>query len=680
MNIDESSKTQTQTTDLFSQFTSSRANSEENRRVRVKRRRSKRRFMKLSLLMPIFLCLLIGGSVFGVVEFQTYSEMYHRDQALAQTGTNHLLRAETLLVGLQKNPFDAQAIQHAKQEFATALPAFVQLNTSLKTLPPVSTSVPIYGGRLRAALYLVPATIQIAQAGIAGCDILNVLISRLRNPLQVQQKSGLTMADFNTISADIHRIKTAFNLAISNVTQVNPVDVQFDLRIARMFATFQKEIPKLQAWFDEVDKLLPVLPTLLGIGTPANYLIEVLDSTELRPGGGFIGNYGIATFAGGRLTNAHITDVDLLDIPYRDAGHNIPFPPAYSWFKVVVHAWSLRDSDLDADFPTAARYGEQNYLTEGGKVPIQGVIAITPALIQHVLKITGPIYVPEYKETVTAQNLIDRIHFHQLVQGGSDRIPSPDGHSSLRKRFTELLAEHLLTRVRQLSPSGFAKFLQLIASSVRSKNIQLYFNSSNAEHLLQRFQLDSAIQAPVGDSLFIVNANIAGDKANNFIINSLDDRVTIDASGNATHRTTISYAWTLPGKAYGPAYRDYMRVYVPPDSNLQTQDGWQPRGTSQAFGREVWAGIFTLNYGQTRTITLTWTERGAAKKDAQGWHYQYLIQKQAGTQWNLHLQVTPPVCAVMDNTSGGLVTTSNQVATLTQLVNEDMSFGISYRC
>ena len=49
-------------------------------------------------------------------------------------------------------------------------------------------------------------------------------------------------------------------------------------------------------------------------------------------------------------------------------------------------------------------------------------------------------------------------------------------------------------------------------------------------------------------------------------------------------------------------------------------------------------GFFTLSYGQTRTITLQWTVHDAAKKGAHGWHYAYLLQKQAGAQAALLVQ------------------------------------------
>ena len=190
-----------------------------------------------------------------------------------------------------------------------------------------------------------------------------------------------------------------------------------------------------------------------------------------------------------------------------------------------------------------------------------------------------------------------------------------------------------------------------------------------------------SIQSPVGDSLFVVDANIGGDKANSLISNTLDDQVTIDTQGNAIHHTTISYAWKTNGPVYGsPLYKDYMRVYVPPHSILQKQDGWQPRGTSQAFGREVWAGFFTLSFGQTNTITLTWTDPGAATKDVKGWHYQYLIQRQAGSQWTIDLHMILPTCADITNKWGGLVSNNMHTATLTQSLKEDMNLGVDYVC
>jgi Protein of unknown function (DUF4012) len=656
---------------------------EQHIRVRSGKRGPKKRYVLIGVLL-LLVCMGTGSSVAGFMMYHAYNARYHADLSLAQTGIQHLQKAEALLGTWSKRPLDTQLTGRAEIEFASASKTFGQLNSDLRSLPEIIKQIPSYGTRLNAALHLVPLAITLSQAGTTGCNILHILGTGLRDPL-TPQGHGITLSDLAVVTQDVQKLKTSLATATQQVNQLQPGDMQVDSRIPRLVSTFHKDLPVIQDWLDTFEHLIPVAPSLLGIGTPANYLIEVLDSTELRPAGGFIGNYGIATLSGGRLSAAHITDVDLIDKPFESAGHVIPYPPAYGWFDLARGSWSFRDSNLDADFQTAARYGEQTYKEEGGKAPVQGVIAITPALIEQALAITGPIAVPEYHETVTAQNLIARIHFHQLggraAGEGSDLIPSPDGHSSLRKRFTELLAEHFLAHVHQLASSQLSKFALLMVNAVHSKDLQLYLNASVAENLLHRFHLDAAIQSPAGDSLFVVDANIAPNKANNFINNTLDDRVTIDSQGNVIHHATLRYAWTIAGQNYGsPLYRDFVHVYVPPDSELLTQDGWQPRGTSNAFNREVWMGYFTLSYGQTHTITLVWKVPAAVSKDQSGWHYRYIVQKQAGVLWKLNLQIMLPSCATAIDKRGGLISNHEHEAKLTQYLTEDLNVGAAYTC
>jgi serine/threonine protein kinase len=652
---------------------------EDKQSIKGTRRKARRPYFVALALLLLLLCT--AGSLFSISRYQTYSAQYYHDLSEAREGIQHLQTGAALLERLQQNLLDGTTVERAQHEFTAALVTFSQLDSQLKSLPAISQSIPTYGARLRAALHLLPLTIEVSQTGVITCNTLDLLISRFHEPLNAQAQ-GLTTAALSLVDRGFQQIRTALNLVIGQVNHLQPEDLQLDPRLSKLVTTFHKDIPALQSWLDGIEKILPLVPTLLGVGTPTNYLIEVLDSTELRPGGGSISNYGIATFSGGRLTDVRVSDVELLDRSFQGTGGQIPVPAAYTWFDIAP-TWSLRDSNLDADFPTAARYGESIYKQEGGKVPVQGVIAITPALIQHILAITGPIDVPEYQDTITAQNLIARLHYHQLGSGqqGNNITPAPNGQQPESERFTVLLTKHLLDRVRQLSPSASGKLLQLMISSLPSKDIQIYLNSSVAEHLLQSYHLDTTIQSPSGDSLFVVDANIAANKANNFITNTLDDQVTVDGEGTAVHHTTLSYAWVLKGQYYGPPlYRDYLRVYVPPGSILQTQDGWEPRGTSQAFGREVWAGFFTLPFGQTQTITLVWTVHGAAKKGTGGWHYQYTIQRQAGIQRMLHLQVKLPSCAVKITKLGGLVPSSPQVMMLAQPLNGDMNVGANYTC
>jgi len=157
--------------------------------------------------------------------------------------------------------------------------------------------------------------------------------------------------------------------------------------------------------------------------------------------------------------------------------------------------------------------------------------------------------------------------------------------------------------------------------------------------------------------------------------------VTLDESGNAVHHTTITYAWTLAGKNYGnQLYQDYVRIYVPNGSTLSRQDGWQPFGTSKAFGSEVWTGFITLVRGQTRTITLQWSSHSVAKSGTNGWHYQYLLQRQAGIERGVALQIVLPSCATVTKKWGGLVSRDKQEAILNQSLTQDLNAGVAFTC
>jgi serine/threonine protein kinase len=643
-------------------------------------RRRRRRARSLFLVALLFLLSSLIGSSLVFAGYQIYHAKYQSEVTLAQTGTQHLQAALYLMEAWSKNPLAASSVTNAQQEFASASAVFTQLNTDLHASPGIASLIPGYTARLNAAFRVIPIALEISQGGIAGCDALNVILSRFHEPFDAG--SGITLADLTEVKRDFHQVEVDIKQATAQVNTLQSGDLQFDARIGKAVALFHQYLPTVQAFLHQTDQLLPILPALIGISTPAYYLVEMLDSTQLRPGGGFIKDYGFATLIGGRLSAAHISDANLLDNQFANTGQTIPYPQAYKWFGLDANSWSLRDSNLDADFPTAAGYAEQNYNLEGGRAPLQGVIAITTTLMQRALAITGTVSIPQLHESVTSQNLVDRIHYYQVAPASHGAsILTPGGTARGSRYFTELLAQNFLTRIHQVRAAVVPKLFQMLVSSLRSKDLQIYFNASPAESLLGLSQADAAIHATTGDSFFVVDANISADTANQFINSALDDQVTIDDRGNATHHATIRYAWLKQGKVFGtPHYLDYVRVYVPRGSTLQAQQGWQPGGTSEAFHHQVWAGSFTLSQGQTNTITLTWIDMGAAKKDVSGWHYQYLVQRQAGVSWMLNVAVTLPACAVKSHASGGYITQKGRTTMLSQPLTGDTNLSIGYSC
>ncbi len=613
--------------------------------------------------------------------YATLAEKYHQDTAQAHTGALELEKGLSLLQTLVHDPFNTKTASGAQQNFKGALAIFTKLQSDLALIPNALDAAPVFGTRLSAAKHLLPLALDVAQAGLAGCNVITIFSVRLRDSLH--QKSGLTLADWASLSQNLQYIKTMLSQAVGLVYQLSPQDLQVVPGAGKLISEFHARLPLIQQVIAQAGVLISVLPSILGIGKPSYYLIEILDSSELRPGGGFIGNYGIVTLTGGQFASAHVIDTYLLDRSFEQK--KSPVPSAYSWFP-LASVWGLRDSNLDADFPTSARNGEVLYKLEGGTFPLTGVMAITPALIEQILTLTGPVSVPEYHETVTAQNLMDRIHYHQLIEeaAGGD-VPSADGYSSVRKHFTALLAQDLLAHIRALPGSLLPKLLGKMMASLQTKDLQVYLNSGAAEKLLQAYHIDGAIQSLTGDGITVVDANITPNKANQYIVTTVNDRVTIDQTGTAIHHTAIQFSWTQAGLTgldfYGSTrYRGYIRIYVPPGSILQSQAGWQPRDSGTSLGNRFWGGYFYLDYPLTGSITLTWKIAGAARKHGQSWQYLYTIQRQAGALENMNFQLSLPSCSTQVHTSSGTVIANKRQVHLAQALQQNTEVSIGYTC
>jgi hypothetical protein len=652
----------------------------ENRRKRGSHR-WRLFFFSLLTLLALLPVLTLGA-------YLTFAQQYQRDKTLGNAGEEHLRAALSLFATWSKRPFDVAPVRQAEQEFRTTGIIMSQVQDDLPELAQLSTTIPMLGSRLGAINNLLKAARGISQAGVAGCQLLEAALPGFANPFS--HTSGVTQAELGQINQLFPQVRTGVSQALDNVEQLTPNDLDFDPHLAQTFATFQHDIPQAQSVLEDVTLMLPALPSLLGVGQPANYLLEVLDSSELRPGGGFVGSDGTITLAGGHFAGARVQDVLVLDNKTKFGQLSIPFPPTYKWFTnflTDLPSWSLRDSNLDPDFPTDARNGEENYDLEGGTADVQGMVAITPALIQQVLEVTGPIFLSEYDETVTAQNLVDLIHYHQLGAGseGNSKELTPDGQTTLRKHFVEVLSQDMMDTLHHLSAADLGKLISTFFNALQRKDVQIYLNNPMAEKLLQDTHLADTVQAPVtGDSLFVVDANVAGNKANEFITTTMQDQVTLDNMGDAYHHLTLNYTWTTPGNIYSARgyYQDYLRLYVPPDSVLAGEQGLQDAASGSGFGRTIWSGDFRLDFGHTSTLNVTWRVPHAAQSASNGanWKYQYLLQRQAGTNWQDNVQLNLAGCASFSAPAGGVRLTQPGQAVWKSPLEKDTTLSTNYAC
>ncbi len=192
----------------------------------------------------------------------------------------------------------------------------------------------------------------------------------------------------------------------------------------------------------------------------------------------------------------------------------------------------------------------------------------------------GPIYIPKYNETITAENLEQKLHYYQLDNAGIRKIEIVEHVKSddpnIRKLFTSQVASVLMGRIRHADPSELLSLGLQVLHDLKTKDLQVYMTNPQIESLLEQYN-DAAVidRSNTHDGLLIVQANVSASKASQYVQTNLQDTVKLDAKGGATHTLQMHLIYNQLGPVYGlDTYRDYIRFYVPESSRLLSGDGF----------------------------------------------------------------------------------------------------------
>ncbi len=543
----------------------------------------RRRIITLVALAIVLAGVLVPAGfliAYGVSGYQTYNEL--KDQA--HDGVDHLLNVKTIFTGVKTHPtgfLDVGKLTRARQQLSAAQVDFVQLEYKIDHTPiiqMITSHFPQFLAQVqaaRAASRIGYDATQIGQELVSTALIIaptfrGPLLTNSSQPLVTQQMLdlvGTTISDLLPRLTDIQQQSRLLSLDSLPVSAAQRDE----------FGQLLQLIPQVETDLEQALNLLGAANWLLGVDSPRTFLVQTMDRAEMRPTGGFTGQYGELTINGGRVGPFTLKDISLVEYVDTSKTLGMVAPAQYrSWWPFAN--WGLRDSNLSADFPTSARIATQQYQLEVGH-NIDGVILFTPFLIEHVLQIIGPIHVPGYNDTITAQNLEDRLHYYQQDNAGiAKQVAYQPGDTSTsdRKRFTGYLAHLIMDQVRHAPPDELLAIGQEVLHDLKTKDLQVYFSDPQAENLLMQYsdaaQLD---RSTTHDGFYVVQANLSASKASQYVQTIIHDTVTLDATGGATHLLQLRLVYNQIGPVYGyDTYRDYVRVYVPSNSRLLSGNGF----------------------------------------------------------------------------------------------------------
>jgi len=335
-----------------------------------------------------------------------------------------------------------------------------------------------------------------------------------------------------------------------------------------------KEITdRLTAWkrWDALEKI----SALLALGhqlqtTDQRILLIFQGSDELRPTGGFMGAYGIATFRDGVLTDLTFEDI------YDAAGQmktKFEPPPGVAEYTSGGEGWKLHDANWDPNFPSSVQTITA-MMQDAGEGEFTGVVAINTSVLADLLRITGPVNLPEYQTVLSVETVDDLLSAHraEFFAGSRAKVVM------LQQSFNKMLYS-----LASLRPKQQIATARLVLSALEKKSVQIWHSDEDIQRRLVKAQAAGTL--PATSYVTLIEANVGINKINDEITRQVrfwwsDDllHMHIEWHNNAATITGGSELLdAIPNKkpfiAPAPeadhnAYVNYLRVLTSDDVRL----------------------------------------------------------------------------------------------------------------
>lgn len=311
--------------------------------------------------------------------------------------------------------------------------------------------------------------------------------------------------------------------------------------------------------------LLPQLEQFLGVDHTKRYLVIFQNPNELRPTGGFIGSFALVDFDRGVMKIIDIPGGGSYDTNCCLNEHVISPEPLH----LIEPHWQFRDSNWFPDFPTSAQKIAWFYEKSGGP-SVDGVISLNATVIPELLKLTGPIDVPEFNREFTAENFI--LETQKIVEVEYDKTENKP------KKLIGLLTPKLLDRLLALPKQQWLPALEILQSALETKDVQVYSNDPEIETAFEQVGWTGELHQTNGDYLMVVSSNIAGGKTSGVIETKINHRATIANDGTIIDQLEIirTHHGSKGEQFTGVRNVEYLRTYVPEGSELISVDGFAP--------------------------------------------------------------------------------------------------------
>ena len=485
---------------------------------------------------------------------------------------------------------------------------------------------------------------------------------------------------FKDIRPEIITIENNIELSLYNLSDIEDFFILASLK-DQLFE-IRDRLKQANILLKQSLSIIDLFPALAGYPEKNRILLLFQNNDELRPTGGFIGSLATLEIENfGENIDMQVKDVYHLDMPSIEFLDTVPPEPISKY--MGVEKWYLRDANWSPDFEISAKFIEELFYKEAYYANMEfnnldAIIAITPAFIQNLLKLTGPIILDEIE--YNEKNLQAELQYQTGIAYRDDDISSWD-----RKNIMNDLALILKDRLQNISNYQLLTLSEIIENAILRKDLQTYFTNNELQKKANRLNSSGQIIQTDNDYLMIVDANLAAFKTDAVVVKDwaynldiVNEKVIANLILDYKHEGDFNWRTTR--------YRSYTRVLTPPDSEFINLTGLNKNQADfsayydNELNKNVFAFFFSVEPNQNISIELSYALPDYIYQEILNGKYELYLQRQAGSRinsFNFNFSNLPKIDYFMPNIFN--YSSSNNTLSLTKDLESDKLFRIYFK-
>jgi hypothetical protein len=509
-------------------------------------------FFCLSLL---FVLPFAGISVYRSIDS---GDLKGRVLGATEQAISSLQSAATAASGLD--------FKQASQNFDAAQESFAQADDDLSAVNGIIFDL----GKIipNDKVRLAASSREIVSAGEAAASLGNNLTLGINSLLADNGK---------TLSGRIDDFVDAEIAAESDAEKLNNEIAKIDIdslpsEYRGKFESLKEKSSNLKDILQKNIDLVKKINIFLGSEQNKRYLLVFEDNAEMRASGGFIGSYALIDVSRGKITNIETPAGGSYDIKGGMSKYVIPPEP----LTLITRRWYFWDANWWPDWEKSADKLSWFYEKSGGPTT-DGVIAVTPTVLERILDIIGPVDMTDTNGMVmTSDNIWNNLRTAIENEKSEDaQLPYDLAENKPKKiigQLTQKLMEELPQRVDR---EMLTKLLASLQQDLQEKQILVYLNDGQLQSEVEARNWAGKIKDTDKDYLLVVDTNIAGGKSDRFVKENISHQADVQTDGTIIDTVTINRTNTGTSSLLfgGERNVDWIRVYVPSGSVLLSVTG-----------------------------------------------------------------------------------------------------------